>query len=268
MQAVNAEHTMSRQPIYDRGLLLSGDKRNAVLELWEVERYGIDGYGDANYVSIYGMRPAEWHAKGIQLMGRTAVECTRDALADAIGSDVANVVGMKPPISPALVVDLFAGSGNTLYWLTRHLSGANGLGFELDAGVFRLTHENLAIVGLPIQILNVDYRSGLRHVSATADQLLIAFIAPPWGDALQKNTGLDLRRTDPPIINIVTLLCNSFPHVRLLCAIQTYELVHTASLAELKTCFDWSALRIYGLNAPGQNHGILLGSKRWVPTAA
>jgi 16S rRNA G966 N2-methylase RsmD len=164
-------------------------------------------------------------------------------LADAIGSDVANVVGMKPQISPALVVDLFAGSGNTLYWLTRHLSGANGLGFELDAGVFRLTHQNLAIVGLPIQILNVDYRSGLRHVAAAADQLLIAFIAPPWGDALERIAGLDLRRTNPPIIDIVTLLFKLFPHNRLLCAIQTFELLNAASLEELRTCFDWSASR-------------------------
>ena len=33
--------------------------RNAVLELWEVHRYGTDSYGDADYVSIYGMRPAD-----------------------------------------------------------------------------------------------------------------------------------------------------------------------------------------------------------------
>jgi hypothetical protein len=27
---------------------------------------------------------------------------------------------------------------------------------------------------------------------------------------------------------------------------------------------DWSALRIHGLNAPGENHGILLGTRGWV----
>ena len=233
-----------------------------------MERYGIDSYCDPDYVSIYGMRPADWHAKGVRLMGRTAVECTRDVLADAIGNDVAGVVAKAPQTEPALVVDLFAGSGNTLYWLMRHLSGAIGLAFEVDAGVFRLTRQNLACVGSPIEILNVDYRSAFRDVSVTVDEVLIALIAPPWGDAVEKIAGLDLRRTNPPIIDIVTLLFNSFPHNRLLCAIQTYELINAASLAELKTCFDWSASRIYGLNAPGQNHGILLGSKRWVPTAA
>jgi hypothetical protein len=67
-------------PVYDRELLLLGAKRNAVLDLWEVQRYGSDSYGDTDYVSVYGMRPADWHAKGARLLGRTAVECTRDRL--------------------------------------------------------------------------------------------------------------------------------------------------------------------------------------------
>jgi len=114
------------QLIYDRQLLLRGVKRNAVLELREVQRYGADSYDDPNYVAIYGMRPDEWHEKGVRLLGRTAVECTRDALADAIGKDVAGVVATAPHPTRPLVVDLFAGSGNTLYWLMRHLAGARG----------------------------------------------------------------------------------------------------------------------------------------------
>jgi hypothetical protein len=34
-----------QRPLYDRQLLLLGAKRNAVLELWEVQRYGSDSYG-------------------------------------------------------------------------------------------------------------------------------------------------------------------------------------------------------------------------------
>jgi len=128
-----------QRPIYDRELLLSGAKRNAVLELWEAQRYGSDSYGDPDYVSVYGMRPADWYAKGVRLLGRTAVECTRDGLADAIGNDVAAIATTRPPTARTLVVDPFAGSGNTLYWLLRHLPGARGVGFESDARVFRLT---------------------------------------------------------------------------------------------------------------------------------
>lgn len=252
-------------PTYDRQLLLDGKKREAVLELWEVQRYGADSYGDAAYVSVYGMRPADWYAKGVRLLGRTAVECTRDGLGDAIGKDVASVVAKAPNTAEALVVDPFAGSGNTLYWLLRHVGAARGLGFESDAGVFRLTRQNLAALALPIDILNTDYRSGLSGVSVAADQLLITFIAPPWGDALSKTSGLDLRRTTPPIAEIVDFLIHAFGHNPLLCAIQVYETVDPVSMAELKSRFDWSALRIYGLNAPGENHGILLGAKGWTP---
>ena len=262
---MNPTHTGAQRPFYDRQLLLSDAKRNAVLELWEVESYGIDSYDDADYVSVYGMRPADWYAKGVRLLGRTAVECTRDRLGDAIGKDVAAVATIAPHMPRTLVIDLFAGSGNTLYWLTRHMPSARGLGFELDPGVFRRTHQNLAGLALPIDIVNTDYRSGMTDASVATDELLIAFIAPPWGDALDKTFGLDLRRTTPPIFEIVDLLFNAFGQNRLLCAVQVYEAVNVESLAELKSRFDWSTLHVYALNAPGQNHGILLGSKRWSP---
>ena len=98
-----------------------------------------------------------------------------------------------------------------------------------------------------------------------ADQLLIAFIAPPWGDALSKNHGLDLRRTTPPIAEVVDFLLHAFAHNRLLCAVQVYETVAPGSLVEVKSRFDWSRLRVYDLNPLGENHGILLGTKGWTP---
>lgn len=254
-----------RRPMYDRELLLDGAKRDAVLELWEVQRYGSDSYGDADYVSVYGLRPADWYGRGVRLLGRTAVECTRDALADAIGKDVARVVASVPVVARALVVDLFAGSGNTLYWLLRHLPGARGVGFESDAGVFRLTRQNMAALALPIDILNTGYLSGVTGLSVAPDELLIAFIAPPWGDALDRTSGLDLRRTMPPITEIVDFLFHKFSRDRLLCAIQVHETVLPASMAELRTRFEWSTLRVYELNVRGQNHGLLLGSKGWAP---
>jgi hypothetical protein len=95
------------------------------------------------------MRPNDWHGKGVQLLGRTAVECTRDRLGDAIGKEVAAITDPRLPGARAQVVDLFAGSGNTLYWLLRHLPGSRGVGFESDAAVFRLTRHNIAALALP-----------------------------------------------------------------------------------------------------------------------
>lgn len=255
---------MTQSRIYDRQLLLLGPKRNSVLDLSEIQRYGSDSYGNADYVSIYGLRPVDWYAKGIRLLGRTAVECTRDNLADAIGKDVAavaNTVATKE----RLVIDPFAGSGNTLYWMLRHLPGARGIGFEMDAAVFQLTSQNLSNLRLPVKVLNTDYLAGLAQVSANAEPLVVVFVAPPWGDALSPAAGLDLRRTTPPITDIVDLLARTFKPKRLLCAIQVYETINQSSLAETTARFDWSALRIYNLNSPGQNHGILLGTKGWRP---
>ena len=42
--------TKSDGPAYDRQLLLAGAKRNAVLALTKVQRYGIEGWGDPDYV--------------------------------------------------------------------------------------------------------------------------------------------------------------------------------------------------------------------------
>jgi hypothetical protein len=54
-----------------------------------VQRYGIESWDDPDYVCIYGLRPVDWYDRGIRILGRTTVECTRDELADKIGSDIA-----------------------------------------------------------------------------------------------------------------------------------------------------------------------------------
>jgi hypothetical protein len=48
-------------------------------------------------------------------------------------------------------------------------------------------------------------------VTVPGDHTLVAFLAPPWGDALSKTSGLDLRRTTPPLTEIVDFLIDKFP---------------------------------------------------------
>ena len=69
-----------RARIYERAFLLSPEKRNQVMELWEVQKYGADSFSDSDYVCIYGMPPVEWYRRGIRLLARTTVECVRDSL--------------------------------------------------------------------------------------------------------------------------------------------------------------------------------------------
>jgi hypothetical protein len=258
-------NTGSKGTVYDRQLLLEGAKRNDVLDLTEVQRYGIESWGDPDYVCIYGLRPADWYGRGIRILGRTAVECTRDQLADNIGREIFRVAKSAPLTTRSLVLDPFTGSGNTLYWMLRHLPDAHGLGFEQDPVVFQLTTRNLAILNVSIEVSNCDYRMGLSNLNVAQDQLLIAFIAPPWGNALNKSTGLDLRRTSPPIPEIVDFVISIAGKNPLLCAIQVYEALNPESVAELMPRFCWSAKRMYGLNAPGQNHGLFVGTHGWVP---
>ena len=250
---------------YDRQLLLAGAKRNEVLDLSEIRAYGRDSFGDADYVCIFGRKPADWYAKGIRLLGRTAVECTRDDLADRIGKDVAAVAAKATARVPPLVIDSFAGSDNTLFWLLHHLPGARGLGFELDPRVFALTRKNLSVLALPLEVLNKDYRDGTADIAVARDQLLVAFVAPPWGDALDPVSGLDLRRTCPPISEVTDHLLHQLANARILFVIQVHESITPASLTEVRARFDWSDLKIYDLNAPGHNHGVLLATAGWSP---
>ena len=90
-------------------------------------------------------------------------------------------------------------------------------------------------------------------------------MAPPWGTALDEAKGLDLRRTEPPITGIIERIVRRYPYRRMLFATQVYEKVEPASLAELERTLDWSRLDVYGFNVAGRNHGILLGTKGWVP---
>ena len=46
---------------YDRDFLLHPAKRDQIVELWEVEKFGRDSFGDPGAVSLYGMTPAQWH---------------------------------------------------------------------------------------------------------------------------------------------------------------------------------------------------------------
>jgi 16S rRNA G966 N2-methylase RsmD len=238
-------------------------KRNQVLELWEVHKYGVDSFSDADYLCIYGLKPADWYARGIRLLARTAVECTRDRLADRIGKDVVAAASTAATTSGCVVIDLFAGSGNTLHWVAKNVSAIRAIGFERDDDVFPVTRNNFDLIGENIDLKHEDYESGLKWLRVALDELIVVFVAPPWGDALQDDSGLDLRRTQPPVRDIIDLTANIFERNKILFAIQVYESIEPQSLAEMNGKFDWSALHIYDIDAPGKNHGILLGATGW-----
>ena len=257
--------TPSSRPSYDRDLLLHGSKRNEILTLDEVRQYGADSFSDVDYLCIYGLKPAEWYERGIRLLGRTAVECTRDVLADRIGRDISRLIASLSNLTSVTVFDPFAGSCNTLYWILRHVPFSEGLALEVDPQVFEVTNRNISGLDRRIFLRHGDFLSNLTSSDPPMGNALVVFVAPPWGRALDEVKGLDLRRTEPPITIIVEHITQRYPDRRMLFATQVYEKIEPASLAELEGSFDWSQLNIYGFNKTGSNHGILLGTKGWTP---
>lgn len=254
----------SLPPVYDRALMLHGRKRNEVLTLAETKQYGLDSFADADYVSIYGMRPEEWYSRGVRVLGRTAVECTGDALAGRIGLDVASVA-KRMPWNQFVVIDPFAGSCNTMFWILRHLPNSKGIGFESDQHVFDLTRRNLALMGQKIELVHGDYAELLAELHVPVDRGVVAFVAPPWGTALDEGRGLDLRCTEPPIAEVIEQIARQFSVNSILFATQVYEIVSEPSLSDVRTRFEWADLRIYDINKKARNHGVVLGTRGWSP---
>ena len=250
--------------VFDREHVLFGPLREAVLDLDQVRRYGVAMFGDPDAISLYGMTPPEWYERGIRLLGRTMVECTRDRLSELIASDIAEVAGAAPGRT-TLVVDPFAGSANTLFWMHRALPDADALGVELDPAIWQHTRDNLELVGCPIEMRNGSYTDALDDLDAPADGLAIFFVGPPWGHGFDAATGLDFERTLPPVREIVDRVFDSMPGRPVLVAVQAFERIEPASFEAVSSLFDWSELRTYSLNPPGKNPATLLGTRGWTP---
>jgi hypothetical protein len=251
-------------PFYDRDFLLSPGKRNQFVALWEVKKFGTDSFGDPDHVRLYGMTPDEWWRRGVRLLARTTLEAVPDALGAGIGRDVAAVLGRRADTS-ITVIDPFAGSCNGLYWLLRHLPRAEGVGFELDPTIFDLTRRNLALLDRRVTLLNGDFRSLLPSLAVAAGRLVVLFVAPPWGDALDPVRGLDLGRTKPPVAAVVECCESALAPRPILYVTQIHEHLVPEPLADYRSGFAWSDLRIYDLGPAGMRHGIILGAARWQP---
>jgi hypothetical protein len=108
-----------------------------------------------------------------------------------------------------------------------------------------------------------SYEHGLHALGQPGEDLLIVFVAPPWGHALSERSGLDLRQTQPPVTEVINITAGVLGNYKLLFAVQVYETVEPDSLAEVTAQFPWSAMKVYDINAAGQNHGLFLATWGW-----
>ena len=130
--------------------------------------------------------------------------------------------------------------------------------------VFELASKNLSIAGLDIDLRHDSYQHGLQALGQPGEDLLIVFVAPPWGHALSEGSALDLRRTQPPVAEALDVTTAAVGHHKLLFAIQAFQTVQPDSLAELTARFPWSEMKVYDINPPGRNPGLLLATHGWV----
>jgi len=181
-----ALNTGSKSPAYDRHLLLEGAKRNAVLDSDEVAND--TGWKAGVIPTTFAFTASDlWIGteEGYGFWGERRWNVP--AMCWPTESVETSPPLRSPPRShPGHDTRPFAGSGNTLYWMLRHLPGAHGLGLEQDSDGVPAYVSDLAILNLSIEMSNRDYRMGLSTLTIAQDQLLIAFIAPPWGDAFER----------------------------------------------------------------------------------
>ena len=168
--------------------------------------------------------------------------------------------------NPPFATDVWH-SDETLYWILRHAPHCVGIAFESDPQVYELTKRNIKGLDQAIVLTHGDYELLLDSQPVPSDHVIIVFVAPPWGTALDEEIGLDLRRTTPPIMDIIGRISREYFGHKIVFATQVYEKLQPESLVELRTLLDWSELRVYDLNAAGRNHGLLLGTRGWKPCA-
>ena len=145
------------------------------------------------------------------------------------------------------------------------MPNAVGIACELDPQVHDLTKRNISGLDRKIELVQCDYTALFESHRFPPDHGLIVFVAPPWGTAFDEPVGLDLRRTEPPIIEIIGEIARTYSAHKLLFATQVYEKVNPDSLADLRQLLYWSELRVYDINAAGRNHGLLLATMGWKP---
>ncbi len=179
---------------------LLGPARTRVLSGAELIRAGQLIYGHPAGFSLYGVPSERMADLGLQVLGRTAIECSVDDYSLAVAEALAAHCGTRPDQAGGFVADLFCGSGNMGYHLGRSL-GFPVHAAELDPVVYRSTRHNILTLGLDIDLQLTDYRA-LLPVLAPRSPFDTYVVEPPWGPAFNES-GLDLEATSPPVPQIL-----------------------------------------------------------------
>lgn len=225
---MNASEELGRAAYFAFRNRLLGPLRNRLLTPDQLCEAGRLMCGRSEDLSLYGIPAPEMEARGIRLLGRTAVECTKDPHPVAVAGVIAEIEATAPGTGcEAMVVDLFCGSGNFGHHLGRCLDRPV-YASELDPVVHEACRRNLDRVGSTVDLRLADYRDLLGALPARSERD-VYIVEPSWGPAFTPE-GLDLTRTSPPVPEIIRDIQRSRDYAPCLVVVETGDRVVHGSL--------------------------------------
>lgn len=207
---------------------------DAVLTHAQLANVGEVVYGDSDLFRLYGLDLDTLTRRGFIVLGRTALECCVDVEGVRVARTVAKVWRRVAANRPGVVIDLFSGSANLLYWVTRGLH-VPGVGFEVDGAVHRATRDNLMRRQAGVRLVHGSY-TGLTSVAdLDASSGRIYLVDPPWAQGFDPVTGLDLTRTEPRVDELFAWLRGNAVHTPTLVVLKVTENLSPTSVSWLRS---------------------------------
>lgn len=240
-----------------RNYLLFSPKKENILTLEEILHVEKNYYGEEDLLSLYGLTPKLYYSKGIRILGRTAIECTVDIQAKEFAKTASHICHLFFPNSFPIVIDLFAGSGNTLFHIASKLKAITSLGFEKNFQLFHKTKSNFNLINFKCEWVHGDSLELISQYTFDTSTPLVFIISPPWGTGFDFKKGLDLQKTSPPIPHILLHLLNIFKYHPTYFFIQVYQKLVAESLAPINCMFNYSFLEVKHVMKEGMNTGLL-----------
>ena len=213
--------------------LLLGSLGGTTAEMETVQNAGMVFFNDPEGICLYGRRPSQWYSEGFRVPGRTLIEACVDPTAERIARAARDTLTADE--TPELIVDLFAGSGNLMLHMGQAFQRPV-LGIEKDRNVAQLTARNLSLHGTsPSCLRHTDWVHYFTAPCPVQGPCLFV-VAPPWQGAFSFERGLDLRRTNPPVLAVLDTIAARSEASRNVAVVQTplHSDVDAESLRELE----------------------------------
>lgn len=219
-----------------RSRLLSPPLNHKQLSPGEIWRAGRALADDPSDLRLFGMHPLVWYALGFRVLGRTAVEVTRDKQSMFLARSAADTLGSNG-FSVADVIDPFVGSGNLFFHVLRAVHASRGVGLDTNGAVVDLTKRNFSrlrrLGRLGVESLELHEQDWTHAADYLESRPTLVVIDPPWGEGFDAH-GLDLRKTAPPVSEILEALSRRVGEAPVFVMIKIHPMMVAESVEEIK----------------------------------